>query len=65
MALRKADYEDDNVDYVFGEAFESNVDLVKRKQIRRMLDAQLERKRLKQELEDYEGELDEFEWDDE
>jgi hypothetical protein len=35
-----------------------------KKDIRRRLDAQLDRRRLKQELEDYEGELDDdFDWD--
>lgn len=39
-------------------------DLVHRKRVRRMLEEKLERKRLKEELEDYEGELDdEFNWD--
>ena len=35
------------------------------KEVRRKLEQRLERRRLKQELEDYEGELDqEFDWDD-
>jgi hypothetical protein len=35
------------------------------KDVRRKLEARLERRRLKEELEDYEGELDDdFEWDD-
>ncbi|MDA9271852.1 hypothetical protein N9Q05_00495 [bacterium] len=39
-------------------------DLVHKKRVRRMLEAKIERKRLKEELEDYEGELDdEFDWD--
>ena len=38
-------------------------DLVKRKRIRRLLEARLEQRSLKRELEDYEGELeDKFDW---
>ena len=38
-------------------------ELVHKKRVRRMLEAQIERKRLREELEDYVGELDdEFDW---
>lgn len=43
---------------------EDNLDDHK-KEVRRKLDERIERRRLKEELEDYEGELDdEFDWDD-
>ncbi len=41
------------------------VDSRRKKEIRRKLEERMERRRLKNELEDYEGELDdEFNWDD-
>lgn len=40
------------------------VDSVRQKEVRRKLEERMERRRLKQELEDYEGELDkDFDWD--
>lgn len=39
-------------------------DLSHKREVRRMLEEQLERKRLKDELEDFDGELeDDFDWD--
>lgn len=44
--------------------YEKDEDLPHKKLVRKQLDAILEHKRLKAELEDYEGELDdEFDWD--
>lgn len=55
------DYKDDNIDYN-----DENDDYemsAHEKYVRRKLEARLDRKRLKEELEDYEGELeDDFEW---
>jgi len=43
---------------------ESPHELGHKRHLRKMLEARLEHKRLKEELEDYEGELDdEFDWD--
>lgn len=62
MSLYK-DHDDSHqgLDYNFHDDSE---ELAHKKRIRKMVEAQLERKRLKEELEDYEGELDnEFDWD--
>lgn len=61
--------DDDNYyssDFYDESEHEDGEELVHRKRVRRMLEEQLERKRLKEELEDYEGELDdeEFDWGD-
>lgn len=43
---------------------ENPEELLRKKHIRQMIESRLERKKLKEELEDYEGELDdEFDWD--
>ena len=43
---------------------ESMEEISRKKQVRHLLESRLEHKRLKEELEDYEGELDdEFDWD--
>ncbi len=63
MGLHKEDADDNQGIYDFN--FDEDIDdLSRKKQVKRMLEERLERKRLKQELEDYEGELDgEFDWD--
>lgn len=65
MGLHK-DYDDDNY-HTFDpnyEEYENMAELSHKKRVRQALEERLERKRLKHELEDYEGELDdEFNWD--
>lgn len=57
------DYDDRQNSFDF-QSDENPEELSRKKQIRQMLENRLERKRLKEELEDYEGELDdEFSWD--
>jgi len=59
MGLRK-DYDDDS--YAFSDfPIESGEELSHRKQIRKKLEERLERKRLKEELDELDGE---FDWDD-
>ena len=60
------DHEDQYSASDFGDDIDFDPADCKRKmEIKRKLDQQMEKRRLKQELEDYEGELDEeFDWDD-
>lgn len=59
----------DHEDIYFSTEFTDDFDLdpndsVRKKEVRRKLEERMERRRLKQELEDYEGELDkDFDWD--
>jgi hypothetical protein len=65
MGLYK-DQDDNSYNFDYNYSDEDDVEeLANKKRVRRLLEARLERKRLKEELEDYEGELDgEFNWDD-
>ena len=58
------DYTNNSSDYNF-ETFENDTEESEhKKDVRKRLEAKLERKRLKEELEDYEGELDDdFDWE--
>ncbi len=59
------DYSSQSIDYNFDSDEDEIEESEHRKDVRRRLEAKLERKRLKAELEDYEGELDsDFDWDD-
>lgn len=60
------DYDDHRCASEHGDDIEFDpADSPRKMEIKRKLDERMERRRLKQELEDYEGELDEgFNWDD-
>lgn len=70
MGLNRNHHNDHDDKYSGSDAYyneqehDSVDDLIHRKRVRRMLEERIERKRLKEDLEDYEGELDgEFDWD--
>ena len=61
-----SDYDDNRASFEQGDDLEIDpADSHRRMEIKRKLDERMEKRRLKDELEDYEGELDEgFNWDD-
>lgn len=63
MAFTHEYEEPEDLLYTGIEKVDNAEDLVKRKRVRRLLEARLEQRSLKRELEDYEGELeDKFDW---
>jgi hypothetical protein len=63
MALIHEYQDNEEKSFPCTENIEQPEDLEKRKRVRRLLEARLEQRSLKRELEDYEGELeDKFDW---